>query len=157
MILHCLLLPYAPRKKNQNLPVVPSRIGLLPSFQKRPSLPLTSLLKKHVGCQRCRKTNTNIKRDCVVWSKSQFWIRQNKQWTRTGDMKKLEKITEEFSLWRSRKESDYRPWGYRFDPWPRSASQGSVSCGAGLRRGSDPALLWLWHRLAATAPIRPPA
>ena len=21
----------------------------------------------------------------------------------------------------------------------------------------DPALLWLWHRLAATAPIRPPA
>ena len=23
------------------------------------------------------------------------------------------------------------------------------------RHGSDPALLWLWHRLAATAPIRP--
>jgi len=30
-----------------------------------------------------------------------------------------------------------------------------VSCGVGHRRGSDPALLWLWHRLAATAPIRP--
>jgi len=30
-----------------------------------------------------------------------------------------------------------------------------VSCGVGRRRGSDPALLWLWHRLAATAPIRP--
>ena len=29
------------------------------------------------------------------------------------------------------------------------------SCGVGCRRGSDPALLWLWHRPAATAPIRP--
>ena len=25
----------------------------------------------------------------------------------------------------------------------------------GCRRGSDPALLWLWHRPAAIAPIRP--
>ena len=31
----------------------------------------------------------------------------------------------------------------------------AVSCGVGLRRGSDPALLWLWHRLVAIAPIRP--
>ena len=23
------------------------------------------------------------------------------------------------------------------------------------RRGSDPTLIWLWHRLAATAPIQP--
>ena len=30
-----------------------------------------------------------------------------------------------------------------------------VSCGVGHRKGLDPALLWLWHRLAATAPIRP--
>ena len=30
-----------------------------------------------------------------------------------------------------------------------------VSCDVGCRRGSDPVLLWLWHRLAATAPIRP--
>jgi len=30
-----------------------------------------------------------------------------------------------------------------------------VSCGVGCRRGSDPALLWLWRRLVATAPIRP--
>ena len=29
-----------------------------------------------------------------------------------------------------------------------------MSCGVGSRRGSDLALLWLWHRLAATAPIR---
>ena len=29
------------------------------------------------------------------------------------------------------------------------------SCGIGCRRGSDPKLLWLWHRPAATAPIRP--
>ena len=31
----------------------------------------------------------------------------------------------------------------------------AVSCGVGRRRGSDPALLWLWRRLVATAPIRP--
>ena len=31
----------------------------------------------------------------------------------------------------------------------------AVSCGVGCRLGSDPALLWLWHRLAAVAPIRP--
>ena len=29
----------------------------------------------------------------------------------------------------------------------------AVSCGVGCRRGSDPTLLWLWRRLAATAPI----
>ena len=30
-----------------------------------------------------------------------------------------------------------------------------MSCGVGYRRSSDPELLWLWHRLVATAPIRP--
>ena len=30
-----------------------------------------------------------------------------------------------------------------------------MSCGAGHRCGSDLALLWLWHRPAATALIRP--
>ena len=30
-----------------------------------------------------------------------------------------------------------------------------VSCGAGHRHGSDPALLWLWRRTAAIALIRP--
>ena len=30
-----------------------------------------------------------------------------------------------------------------------------MSSGVGHRRGSDPVLLWLWHRLAATAPIGP--
>ena len=30
-----------------------------------------------------------------------------------------------------------------------------MSCGVGHRRGSDPVLLWLWWRLAATAPIGP--
>ena len=30
-----------------------------------------------------------------------------------------------------------------------------MSCGADCRRGSDPALLWLWYRTAATALIRP--
>ena len=29
-----------------------------------------------------------------------------------------------------------------------------MSCGEGRRHGSDPALLWLWPSLAATAPIR---
>ena len=30
-----------------------------------------------------------------------------------------------------------------------------MSCGIGCRRGSDPALLWLWCRLAAVAPVQP--
>ena len=30
-----------------------------------------------------------------------------------------------------------------------------MSCGVGSRRDSDPALLWLWRRLAATPLIRP--
>jgi len=31
----------------------------------------------------------------------------------------------------------------------------AMNCVVGRRHGSDPALLWLWCRLAATAPIRP--
>ena len=31
----------------------------------------------------------------------------------------------------------------------------AVSCGVGLRHGSDPSLLWVWRRPVATAPIRP--
>ena len=31
----------------------------------------------------------------------------------------------------------------------------AVSCGVGRRRGSDPALLWLWCRQAATTLIGP--
>ena len=30
-----------------------------------------------------------------------------------------------------------------------------MSCGVGCRHGSDLALLWLWHRPAATAPTGP--
>ena len=30
-----------------------------------------------------------------------------------------------------------------------------MSCGVGCRRGSDPALLWLWRKPVATAPIQP--
>ena len=43
-------------------------------------------------------------------------------------------------------------------PWLLSVGLGSgfaVSCGVGRRCGSDPALLWLWHRPAAVAQIRP--
>ena len=29
-----------------------------------------------------------------------------------------------------------------------------MSCGTGHRHSPDPALLWLWHRLAAVAPIQ---
>ena len=30
-----------------------------------------------------------------------------------------------------------------------------MSCGVGRRHGSDPELLWLWRRPAATSPIGP--
>ena len=65
--------------------------------------------------------------------------------------------------WSSRRgavvnESDEEPWGCGFDPWPCSVGQGpgvAMSCGVGCRRNSDPTLQWLWHRLAAIAPMRP--
>ena len=38
--------------------------------------------------------------------------------------------------------------------WVKDSSI-AVSCGVGCRRSLDPTLLWLWCRLAATAPIRP--
>ena len=60
-------------------------------------------------------------------------------------------------MWCSRNESDQCLGGYGFDPWPRSVGQGSsiaMSCGVGHRHGSDLALLWLWCRPAAVAPIR---
>ena len=31
----------------------------------------------------------------------------------------------------------------------------AMSCGVGHTHGSDPTMLWLWHKPAATAPIRP--
>ena len=31
----------------------------------------------------------------------------------------------------------------------------NVSCGVGCICGLEPTLVWLWHRLAATAPVRP--
>ena len=40
--------------------------------------------------------------------------------------------------------------------WVKGASV-AVTWGVGRRRGSDPALLWLWCRPAAIAPIRPRA
>ena len=30
-----------------------------------------------------------------------------------------------------------------------------MTCGVGRRCGSDPELLWLWHRMAGAAPITP--
>ena len=42
--------------------------------------------------------------------------------------------------------------------WPRSVGEGfsiTVSCGVGCRHGLDLALLWLWHRPVAMAPIGP--
>ena len=64
--------------------------------------------------------------------------------------------TWEFLLWLSSNEPNQYPWGQGFDSCPHSLGRGSgvaVSFGGGHRHGLDPVLLWLWHRLAATAPI----
>ena len=55
-------------------------------------------------------------------------------------------------------KSDQEPWGWGFYPWPHSVGWGSgiaESSGVGHICGLDPALLWLWHRLTATALIGP--
>ena len=72
----------------------------------------------------------------------------------------ITKMGQEIPSWLSGDESDQHPWGRSFDPWPCSVGWGSrvaVSCGVGVgcRRSLDPALLWLWRILAATALIRP--
>ena len=64
----------------------------------------------------------------------------------------------EFPSLLSRNESDWHPWGCRFDPWSRLVGKGSLiamSCGVGRRCSLDPVLLWLWCRPAATAPSGP--
>ena len=64
----------------------------------------------------------------------------------------------EFLSWLSSNEPDSCSWGCRFNPWPHSVgyrSSVAVSCGVGHRSGSDLALLWLWCRSVATAPIQP--
>ena len=66
-------------------------------------------------------------------------------------------------FWSSRRgavvdESDWGPWGCRFNPCPCSVSWWSsvaMSCGVGRGRSSDPALLWLWRRLVTAAPVQP--
>ena len=66
--------------------------------------------------------------------------------------------TPEFPLWQRGNKSNQYPWGCWFNPWPCLVGQGSgiaVSCDAGCRFGSDPALLWLWCRPAAVALIQP--
>ena len=48
-------------------------------------------------------------------------------------------------------------WGWGFEPWLCSVGRGSgiaVSYSVDRWCGSDPALLWLWHRLAAVRLIR---
>ena len=39
-----------------------------------------------------------------------------------------------------------------FAQWVKGSGV-AMSCGVGCRCGLDPLLLWLWHRLVATAPI----
>ena len=55
-----------------------------------------------------------------------------------------------------------KTWCYlcedQFNPWPLLVGLGSgiaTSCGIGHRCGSDPVLMWLWHRLTAAAQIQP--
>ena len=62
-----------------------------------------------------------------------------------------------FQLWLSRLRTWVVSMSLRFDPWPWSMGGGSglaLSCGVGHRHSSDPALLWLWLRPAATAVIQ---
>ena len=39
--------------------------------------------------------------------------------------------------------------------WVKDPSSVAISCGVGHRHSSGLALLWLWHRPAAVAPIQP--
>ena len=70
----------------------------------------------------------------------------------------LKSIFSEFLSWLSSNKLSQYPEGCGFGPWPRSVGEGpgvAMSCAVGHRCGSDPALLWLWCRLAAAALIGP--
>ena len=62
----------------------------------------------------------------------------------------------EFPLWLSGNKPHKYLWGCGFNPWPQSVSWGSGFCGChvGYRCGPDLALLCLWYRPAAAAPIQ---
>ena len=68
-----------------------------------------------------------------------------------------EKIFQEFLSWLSRNESDWYPWDAvsipDLDQWVKDLAI-AVSCGVGLGRSSDLALLWLWRMPATTALIQ---
>ena len=42
-----------------------------------------------------------------------------------------------------------------FAQWVKDPAALAMSCGVGCGHSSDPALLWLWQRPAAAAPIQP--
>ena len=67
-------------------------------------------------------------------------------------------LNEEFPSWLSGNESDWHHEDAGLIPglaqWVKGSSV-ALSCGVGHRCSSDPALLCLWHRPAAAAPIQP--
>ena len=48
-----------------------------------------------------------------------------------------------------------RMWVQSLDLLSGLKSGIAMNCGIGHRHGSDPTLLWLWYRPAATAPVQP--
>ena len=101
-------------------------------------------------------SDKELRREAKMKSKPcrRYKGRNRSYWT-SGKCKRR-KWWEEFLLGLSDKEPDWYPGG--FDPWPCAVGQGSgtaVNCGAGCRHCLDLTLRWLWHWLAAAAPIRP--
>lgn len=70
----------------------------------------------------------------------------------------IKKLKEGVPIVVQKNESILYPWGCGFDLWPCSVGHGhgiAMNCGVGCIWGLDPTLLWLWHRLAPVAVIRP--
>ena len=100
------------------------------------------------------KTALGLLPHCAKWGVCTF---HSGPWLTLCKWRK-ERVFLEFPSWLSGNESDSHPWGGRFNSWPCSVGSESgiaVSCGVGHKCGLDLALLWLWRRLEATAPIQP--
>ena len=139
-------------------------------FHRLPCNPCTATSASSNACEPCSAYIICTIENCCAW-RCKHPALQMMGWNRAASREGDGASFEDTHTWNSSQEDFHRSsrcgaseinptrnqegW---FDPCPRPGCWGSgiaVSCGVSCRCSSDPALLWLWCRPAATAPIQP--